>query len=276
MLNFNRYFKHQNKDNCITVTFNMLLDQALSYEKSIEPPRKYLGASRLGVPCSRSLQYEYLKAINGDIKITDDTTAFRNFELGHLFERLMIDWLKRSGFELVTHDKYGKQLGFKVAGGKIAGHIDGIITNVPADIKELNRENKNLNIRCPMLWETKSMNNKSWNDTARKGLVLSKPVYAAQIALYQAYMEKTRTGISKNPCLFTAINKDTSEIYAELIPFDGELAQRMSDKAVNIIKATEAGEILPRAFSSKEVFDCKICNYRAKCWNIQEEGRLYE
>ncbi|WP_342270489.1 hypothetical protein [Rickettsia endosymbiont of Orchestes rusci] len=265
-LDFNRILKYYDKNNGVMITLNMLLNQALSYEKSTEPLRKYLGASRLGVPCSRALQYEYLKAINGDIRIVDDGNHIRNFEIGYLFERLMIDWLKLSGFKLLTHDEQGKQLGFAVADGKIAGHIDGVITDVPIDIKDLNRENKDLKISCPMLWETKSMNNKNWRETFTKGLVLSKPVYAAQIALYQAYMEETICGISKNPCLFTAINKDTAEIYVELIPFDAELAQRMSDKAVNIIKATEAGETLPRGFSSKEVFDCKICPYQSKCW----------
>ena len=53
-------------------------------------------------------------------------------------------------------------------------------------------------------------------------------------------------GIAENPALFTAINKDSQEIWFELVPFDGGLAQRMSDRAVRVISATEAGELLPR------------------------------
>jgi hypothetical protein len=34
----------------------------------------------------------------------------------------------------------------------------------------------------------------------------------------------------RNPALFTAINKDSQEIWFELVPFDGGLAQRMSDR----------------------------------------------
>jgi copper(I)-binding protein len=64
----------------------------------------------------------------------------------------------------------------------------------------------------------------------------SKPVYAAQMAIYQAYMEATVPGISRNPALFTAINKDSQEIWFELVPFDGGLAQRMSDRAVRVIR----------------------------------------
>ena len=61
---------------------------------------------------------------------------------------------------------------------------------------------------------------------------LAKPVYAAQIALYQAYMEASVPGISAAPAVFTAINKDTAEMHPELVPFDADLAQRMSDRAV--------------------------------------------
>jgi hypothetical protein len=124
-----------------------------------------------------------------------------------------------------------------------------------------------LGIKCPALFEAKSMNNKSWNETAKKGLVLSKPVYAAQIAMYQAYMEETFPDISQNPCLFTAINKDTCELYHELVPFDGQLAQRMSDKAVNITLALQAKELLPRSFASSDVYNCKVCPYNKECWS---------
>ena len=54
----------------------------------------------------------------------------------------------------------------------------------------------------------------SWKDVVKRGLTLSKPVYAAQIALYQAYLELP------NPALFTALNRDTMELYSELVPFD--------------------------------------------------------
>ena len=38
------------------------------------------------------------------------------------------------------------------------------------------------------LWECKSANAKNWRDIVKRGVTLAKPVYAAQIALYQAYM----------------------------------------------------------------------------------------
>ncbi len=98
------------------------------------------------------------------------------------------------------------------------------------------------------------------------GCMLNVPAMMHQVAVYQAYMEATVPGISQNPALFTAINKDTSEIYHELVPFDGGLAQKMSDKGVRIIQATEAGELLPRIAQSADFFECKFCDWSDRCW----------
>lgn len=235
-------------------SLNGLIDAALIEENSLKAKRNYLGASRLGHPCARALQYEFMGRDSAH-----SAGILRIFEVGHLFEERVIQWLKLAGLEIVTHDTSGKQFAFSAAGGRIAGHIDGVVISAPPS----------LNMTCPALFEAKSMNNKAWQETAKKGLALSKPTYAAQIALYHAYMESLFPAISQNPCLFTAVNKDTSEIYHELIPFDGELAQRMSDRAVNIIRATEAGDLLPRAFASSDVYYCKMCSHNTECWSAK-------
>jgi hypothetical protein len=110
------------------------------------------------------------------------------------------------------------------------------------------------------------MNDKSWRDTVKFGVARSKPVYAAQMAIYQAYMEATVPGISRNPALFTAINKDSQEIWFELVPFDGGLAQRMSDRAVRVISASESGEQLLRHATTPTHFECKFCSWQDRCW----------
>ena len=92
-----------------------------------------------------------------------------------------------------------------------------------------------------MLWECKSANDKSFNEFVRKGVKEVNLTYASQIALYQAYMNLT-----ENPALFTVVNKNNCEIYYELVPFDKVLAQKTSDKAVEILTAVKHNEILPR------------------------------
>ena len=135
--------------------------------------------------------------------------------------------------------------------------LDGVIANAPPD----------LGLTFPMLWECKTMNDKNWRDTVKKGVAVAKPVYAGQIATYQAYMEPSIPGISDNPALFTAINKDTQEIWSELVPFDGGLAQRMSDRAVRVIRATEVGEQLPRIATEPGYYECKYCAWANRCWS---------
>ncbi len=183
--------------------------------------------------------------------------------MGHALEDLAIAWLRGAGLDLFTRKGNrpdGEQFGFSAAGGRLRGHVDGILAGAPAA----------LGLRVPALWECKTMNAKNWRETVSKGVVLSKPVYAAQIALYQAYMEGSVPGISAAPALFTAINKDTAELHHELVPFDADLAQRMSDKAVRILSATDAGELLPRFTRTREHFECRFCSWATRCWEMPQ------
>jgi len=99
-------------------------------------------------------------------------------------------------------------------------------------------------------------------------LAAAKPIYAAQIAIYQAYMDAAIPGVADNPALFTAINKDTAELHHELVPFDAELAQRMSDRAVRILRASDAGELLPRIARDRDHFECRMCSWADRCWSL--------
>ena len=112
------------------------------------------------------------------------------------------------------------------------------------------------------------MNAKNWRACVKDGVAVSKPVYAAQIAIYQAYMEPSVPGISAAPALFTAINKDTAELHHEQVAFDADLAQRMSDRAVRILQATDAGELLPRIAASRDFFECRFCAHAERCWGL--------
>jgi len=235
---------------------SMLLDAALQAERSQQARRRYLGASRLGLPCERALQYEYVDAPVDDGAELPGRTL-RIFEVGHVMEDLAIRWLRLAGFDLYTRKQDGEQFGFSVAGGRIQGHIDGVIAGAPAD----------LDLSFPMLWECKTMNDRNWRDTAKKGVIVTKPIYAAQMAIYQAYMEPSIPGIASQPALFTAINKDSEEIWFELVPFDGGLAQRMSDRAVRIITATDSQELLPRHATTPTHVECKFCPWQDRCWS---------
>ena len=239
---------------------NTLVDAALIAEREATPPRTYLGASRLGHACERALQFEFAGAPKDEGADFGGQTL-RIFEIGHQLEDLAIRWLRAAGIDLYTRKGNrpdGEQFGFSIAGGRIRGHVDGIIANAPAM----------LGLQAPALWECKTMNAKNWRACVKDGVTVYKPVYAAQIAIYQAYMEATVPGISAAPALFTAINKDTAELHHELVPFDAALAQRMSDRAVRILQATDAGDLLPRIAASRDFFECRFCAHAGRCWGL--------
>ena len=225
------------------------IDKGICQNNDEQPKRTYLGGSSLGSACVRQVQYRYMQTQPDEDKEFSARTL-RIFDMGHFIEDMIAGYLRRAGFELKTHNSQGKQFGFSVADEQIRGHIDGVICSGPVPMK------------YPFLWECKSSNSKKFNEFVRKGVAVANPVYAAQVSLYQEYMDLT-----ENPALFTVMNKDTSEIYYELIPFDKELAQKTSDRGVEILQATKAGEMLPRIAANSDYFTCKFCEFRKTCWS---------
>lgn len=231
-----------------------LVDVGMQRVRAAQRKRAYLGASRLGAACERALQYEHADA---PVDHGRDTGGrmLRIFERGHVVEDCMVAWLRAAGFDLRTRKANGEQFGFSALDGRLQGHVDGVIVAGP-DLGQ--------GFGYPALWENKCLGVKSWRDLEKHRLAVAKPVYAAQVALYQAYLE-----LHEHPALFTAVNADTMEIYAEFVPFDARLAQRMSDRAVKVITATEAGELLPRSFSEPTHFECRMCPWQDRCWRTQ-------
>ena len=203
------------------------IDRALLARQQEQAPRTYVSTSGLGRACLRQIQYDYL-AVPKDEGRDFEPRTLRIFEAGHRGEDIVADWLRLAGFDLRTERADGRQFGFSALGGRFKGHIDGCLVAGPVPLA------------YPALWENKALGAASWKDVVKRGLTLSKPVYAAQIALYQAYLELP------NPALFTALNRDTMELYSELVPFDPSLAQTMSDRAVEVVRASDAEELLPR------------------------------
>jgi hypothetical protein len=142
----------------------------------------------------------------------------------------------------------GEQFGFTAAGGRLRGHADGVIVAGP-----------DVGIRWPALWEHKALGQKSWNDLVKRGLRLSKPIYFAQVQLYMAYLQL-------EVALLTALNRDTLALHHEAVPFDAAEAQRLSDHAVELLRAAEAGELPPRIAQAADFYLCRLCPYATRCW----------
>lgn len=222
-------------------------DKAAAAIQRASTKRDYLGGSRLGEECARKLQYEYKgEAPNRTHKAS--TRAI--FAFGHAGETAVAELLNGMGFDLRTEKANGQQFGFATAGGRIRGHIDGVLCGGPDRFGPY-----------PRLWENKWVGAKYWQAIVKRGVASERPVYAAQVAIYQAYM-----GLTDHPALFTTGNRDSGEIHAEWLPFNARLAQQASDRGVMVIQATDAGEMLPRGYGDPEAFGCRFCDFRETCW----------
>ena len=115
-------------------------------------------------------------------------------------------------------------------------------------------------LATPCVWEHKGLNNKNFRAVARDGLERTFPRYAAQIWLYQKYLNKL------NPALFTCVNSDTCEQLNFSFPYNPALADLWAERAADINAATRRGELLPRAYNSPEDWRCKICSHHTRCW----------
>jgi hypothetical protein len=94
-----------------------------------------------------------------------------------------------------------------------------------------------------------------------RGLRQSKPIYFAQVQLYMAYF-------GLDVALLTALNRDTLALHHEAVPFDAAEAQRLSDHAVDILRAADAGELPPRIAAEADSHHCRFCPYAARCWEM--------
>jgi hypothetical protein len=224
-----------------------LVDRAALDKAARETRRRYVGASGIGGPCERQTQFEYM-GTQPDEDWEDNPNFIRIRKRGHVYEDEAISWLVDAGFEFQAIEP-GKQLRFVAADGEFSGGVDGVITGGPLDLP------------YPFLWEHKALGAKSWGEIDQRGVRKAKPVYAAQIAVYQAYLEL------ESPCLFQATNMDSMRIIFEWVPFDPVLAQVMSDRAVNIILDTKSGILRPRISIDSTKYPCTFCKFKNRCFS---------
>lgn len=223
-----------------------LLDRAIEDARNAEPPRKYLGASMMGNECLRAVAYEWHDSQAG-IGKEFPGKLYRVFDMGHDGEARMASYLQMAGFDLRTKNAQGEDYGYCVADGRMQGHIDGVILAGPA-----------IGCAWPALWENKALNDKGWNEVSSQGVRKRYPKYFGQMQVYMAYLDLPRA-------LFTAINRDTGEIYAEIVEFDQAAAQALSDRGVRVIGSASPDEF-PRIGRDETDFRCRFCDYHARCW----------
>lgn len=222
----------------INMAINAVMDDAALTKQ--ERHRTYLGASAIGSECLRKIQLDW------QVDSKHQARTQRIFARGHAMEQIVADALQSAGFRM---ERGTAACGFSAMQGLFQGHCDGIIRGGP-DV-----------LAYPCLWEHKALGSKGWKQIEKHGLRLAYAHYHAQVQIYQAYLNLT-----ENPALFTVLNSDTCELLHILIPFEPEVAQAWSDRAVRIVEATMAHELLPRVIDDPSDWRCKMCSHRDRCY----------
>ncbi len=209
-----------------------------SYEaKRGYPHRPHLGGSQIGNSCERALWYQFHWADHA----TFDGRMLRLFETGQVAEARFVDNLHGIGIMVWDVGADGRQFSYSRFGGHFGLSLDGVCDGIEDH-------------PGPHTLEFKTMNARTFNALAANGLQKTKPVYWAQV---QVGMHMS--GIGR--CLFMAVNKNTDDIYAEIVQPDGS-ASDLIDKAERIVFSDKP---LVKLGESEDWFECKFCDFAAVC-----------
>lgn len=194
--------------------------------------RPYLGGSMIGHTCSRYIAYTFRWAY----KETLESKVWRIFRLGDAVEEIMVGQLNKAGIEVT-----GQQVTVSGYKGHAAGHIDGILV--------IDEE--------AYLFECKSMNHTNFLEVQRKHVQASKPVYYGQCQIYMGKLDLKK-------CLFMALDKNTSEIYVEILDFDENEYERLLRREEDIIDGLPIS-YFPKVSNNPSWYTCKFCAAKKVC-----------
>ena len=189
-----------------------LIDDGIMARVKKAAPRTYLGASGLGEECARKIWYRYKQP-----KMIENPRVHRIFDMGHIIEDYIVRLLRDAGCTVYTEMPDGEQFGFE--DGKLAGHIDGVITGLPESSK-------------PHLFEAKSAKASGWKEFVKKGCQTTNMTYYVQCQIYMQKMKLDRA-------LFVVMNKDTQELYFERIKYVKAMADHYLNRGHEIAAAVE-------------------------------------
>lgn len=205
--------------------------------------RSHLGASVIGKECARQIWYDWrwskLPRFSGRM--------VRLFNRGHLEEARFIAILLAIGCKVYQQDAAGNQFRISDVGGHFSGSGDGVAIGIP-DIPD----------NEPCLVEFKTHGEKSFLKLQKEGVRVSKFQHYIQMQIYLRKMNLLYG-------LYCAVNKNTDEIYMEIVLLDANLADQFLDRGRQIIMMRIVPERIPNA--SPGLFACRYCDNKDICFN---------
>lgn len=235
-----------------------------AYREDTDPFRTHLGASLVGRDCTRELWYAFRWTTHpDDIPENHEGKCFgppagkcaacvhqkgrmqRLYNRGHLEEARFVAMLKMIGCRVWQQDSEGRQFRVSYHEGHYGGSTDSVIEGCPDDPTQ------------PLLGEFKTHKDNSFKKLQKEGVRSAKFTHFIQMQTYMGGFQLKRG-------LYLAVNKDTDELYGELVNYDHEQFSKYLERA-RIVIASGPGDIPKRVSESPGWFGCKFCDQRLHC-----------
>lgn len=221
--------------------------------------RGHLGASLLGGDCARSIWYDFRWTTVGQFP----GRILRLFNRGHIEEGRFIALLLGIGCTIYQQDENGKQFTISFADGHGGGSGDGVAMELPdlhpqtAALCEFKThgEKSFIELAGPLKEWREYLEDPVHNKFPGKGLREAKFEHYVQMQLYMYKM-----GLACG--LYMAVNKNTDDLYAEIIQLDPELAQRFVERGEKIVYSNAPPDKINK---SPGFFKCRFCSHRGPC-----------
>lgn len=213
--------------------------------------RSHMGISTSGRECARELWYKWHWSTYTKL----GAKLLRLFNRGHLEEARFAAMMLSAGLELWREEAPGKQFRVSYFGGHYGSAIDGVVRGLP-ELPGISA-----------LTEMKTHNDKSFKKLAGEkdsdgqwikppqGVAVAKPEHYVQMQQYMGYY-KLDWG------LYCAVNKDSDELYFELVQYKKEVDEGYKERSRRIIFAKEAP---PKLSTNASFWKCKYCDERRVC-----------
>ncbi len=211
-----------------------------AYRTGDETFRTHLGVSQIGEECARKLFYGWRWCTKSFHK----GQTIRLFNRGHLEEARFVALLLSSGMKVWQQDEEGKQFRISMVNGHFGSAVDGVVMGCP-DIPQ--------GQAC--LTEMKTHNDKSFKLLVKEGVKVAKWEHYTQI---QVYMRKLGLAVT----LYLAVNKNTDELYGEILYLDIPCADTYIDRGSNIVVLDNPPE---RISETGSFYKCKWCEHNSIC-----------
>jgi hypothetical protein len=210
-----------------------------AFDDEADEARSHLGASIIGKECSRAIWYGFrwfaFKKHSGRM--------LRLFNRGHLEEPRFIAMLKMIGAKVWSHDENGNQLRVKDHRGHFGGSLDAVVLGIP-DAPGI-----------PVLAEFKTHGDASFKKLASDGVARSKLAHFVQMQMYMGYQ-------GLQVALYLAVNKNTDELYGEIVLFDSGTFERFRSRAAQLVDLAVPPQ---RIKDDPTWYVCKFCDYHRVC-----------